>query len=70
MVLEITEIPKMIVQQNGYEFVLGYLLLRILMLLFPLFVGVVCCFLVSSVSKFLQNSSNMQNISVTLEYLC
>ena len=40
--------------------------LRFRMRLYPSSMGTMCRFLVNSASKFLQNSSNIQNISVTL----
>ena len=41
--------------------------LRFRMRLYPLLMGAIWRFLVNSASKFLQNSSNVQNISVTLD---
>jgi len=66
MALEATERAKMVAQQDGHNFALGPICpLRFLMRLYPLSMGVIWRFLVSSASKFLQNLSNVQNISVT-----
>ena len=66
IVLEVAERAKMIAQQDGHDFALGHLSFTISHALMSLVYGAMCRFLVNSASKFLQNSSNIQNISVTL----
>ena len=66
IVLEVAERAKMISQQDGHYFALGYLRFAVSHALISLVYGAICRFLVNSASTFLQNSSNTQNISVTL----
>ena len=66
IVLEVAERAKMIAQQDGHDFALGHLPFTVSHALISLVYGAMCRFLVNSASKFLQNSSNIQNISVTL----
>lgn len=66
IVLEVAERAKMISQQDGHYFALGHLPFAVSHALISLVYGAICRFLVNSASKFLQNSSNTQNISVTL----
>ena len=66
IVLEVAERAKMIAQQDGHDFALDICPLRFRMRLYPSSMGAMCRFLANSASKFLQNSSNIQNISVTL----
>ena len=56
----------MVAQQDGHDFTLGHLPFAVSHSLISLVYGAIWRFLVISVSKFLQNSSNTQNISVTL----
>ena len=57
----------MVAQQDGHDFTLGHLPFAVSHSLISLVYGAIWRFLVISVSKFLQNSSNTQNISVTLD---
>jgi len=66
IVLEGAERAKMVAKQDGHYFALGYLPFTVSHALISLVYGAICRFLVNSASKFLQNSSNTQNISVTL----
>ena len=66
IVLEVAERAKMIAQQDGHDFALGHLPFTGSHAPISLVYGAMCRFLVNSASKFLQNSSNIQNISVTL----
>ena len=66
IVLEVAERAKMIAQQDGHDFAFGHLPFAVSHALISLGYGAICRFLVNSESKFLQNSSNIQNISVTL----
>ena len=66
IVLEVAERVKMIAQQDGHDFALGHLSFAVSHALISLVYGAICRYLVNSASKFLQNSSNIQNISVTL----
>ncbi|MBF1569234.1 MAG: hypothetical protein HXO18_09200 [Prevotella shahii] len=66
IVLEGAERAKMVAKQDGHDFALGYLPFTVSHALISLVYGAICRFLVNSASKFLQNSSNTQNISVTL----
>ena len=66
IVLEVAERAKMIAQQDGHDFALRHLPFAVSRSLISLVYGAICRFLVNSASKFLQNSSNTQNISVTL----
>ena len=66
IVLEVAERAKMIAQQDGHDFALGHLSFTVSHALISLVYGAICSFLVNSASKFLQNSSKIQNISVNL----
>ena len=66
IVLEVAERAKMIAQQDGHDFALGHLSFTVSHSLISLVHGAIWRFLVNSVSKFLQKSSNTQNIYVTL----
>ena len=56
----------MVAQQDGHDFAFGHLPFAVSHSLISLVHGTIWRFLVNSVSKFLQKSSNTQNISVTL----
>ena len=56
----------MVAQQNGHDFALGHLPFAVSHSLISLVYGGDMEVLVNSASKFLQNSSSTQNISVTL----
>ena len=66
IVLEVAERAKMIAKQDGHYFALRHLPFAVSHALISLVYGAICRFLINSESKFLQNSSNIQNISVTL----
>ena len=69
IVLEVAERAKMVAQQNGHDFALGHLPFAVSHALISLVYGGDMEVLVNSASKFLQNSSSTQNISVTLSVL-
>ena len=56
----------MVAQQDGHDFAFGHLPFAVSHSLISLVHGTIWRFLVNSVSKFLQKSSNTQNIYVTL----
>ena len=56
----------MVAQQDSHDFAFGHLPFAVSHSLISLVHGAIWRFLVNSVSKFLQKSSNTQNISVTL----
>ena len=56
----------MVAQQDGHDFAFGHLPFAVSHSLISLVHGAIWRFLVNSVSKFLQKSSNTQNIYVTL----
>ena len=57
----------MVAQQDGCDFAFGHLPFAVSHSLISLVHGAIWRFLVNSVSKFLQKSSNTQNIFVTLD---
>ena len=57
----------MVAQQDSHDFAFGHLPFAVSHSLISLVHGAIWRFLVNSVSKFLQKSSNTQNISVTLD---
>lgn len=57
----------MVAQQDGHDFAFGHLPFAVSHSLISLVHGAIWRFLVNSVSKFLQKSSNTQNIYVTLD---
>ena len=65
LVLEVAECAKMVAQQDGHDFAFGHLPFAVSHSLISLVHGAIWRFLVNSASKFLQNSSNTQKISVT-----
>ena len=66
IVLEVAEWAKMVAQLDGHDFALGHLPFAVSHALISLVYGAIWRFLVNSASKFLQKSSNTQNVSVTL----
>ena len=57
----------MVAQQDSHDFAFGHLPFAVSHSLISLVHGAIWRFLVNSVSKFLQKSSNTQNIYVTLD---